>query len=130
MRYGNQAAVWPATLRGTYWRAWFEPRIARRLSRTAFAPPPGVDAAVLTLERRAQPLVPVAERRRYRRFLEDGFRSRDRLARGLRGWLTPRQVRRLAAVSGFDPHARARDLDAVQWAALYAAAGRSTSGGG
>jgi 23S rRNA (adenine-N6)-dimethyltransferase len=123
----KQAALWPATLRGTYWRAWFELTPVRRLSRTAFAPPPSVDAAVLQVRRRARPLVPVAERRSYRRFLEDGFGSRDRLTRGLRRWVTPRQVRRIAAVAGFDPHAQARDLDAAQWAELFAAAQRSTS---
>jgi 23S rRNA (adenine-N6)-dimethyltransferase len=123
----KQAALWPATLRGTYWRAWFELTPVRRLSRTAFAPPPSVDAAVLQVRRRARPLVPVAERRSYRRFLEDGFGSRDRLTRGLRRWVTPRQVRRIAAVAGFDPHAQARDLDAAQWAELFAVAQRSTS---
>ena len=115
-----------------FWRAWFELEISRRLSRTAFAPPPSVDAAVLRVTRRARPLVPVTEHRAYRRLLEDGFGSPEPLARGLRRWLTPRQIRKLATTEGFDPHARARDLDAVQWAKLFALAlgQSSTSGAG
>ena len=126
----KQCALWPSTLRGAFWRAWFELEISRRLSRTAFAPPPSVDAAVLRVRRRARPLVAVSQHRAYRRLLEDGFGAREPLARGLRRWLTPRQIRMLAAVEGFDPHARARDLDAVQWAKLFALAQSSTSGAG
>jgi 23S rRNA (adenine-N6)-dimethyltransferase len=116
----KQCAVWPSTARSTCWRAWFELAISRRLSRAAFAPPPSVDAAVLRVTRRERPLVRVADHRAYRRFLEDGFGSREPVARGLRRWLTPRQVRKTAAVAGFDPHARAWDLDARQWAKLFA----------
>src|SRR5437773_401487 len=32
----KHAAVWPATERSTYWRAWFDVSIARRLERSAF----------------------------------------------------------------------------------------------
>jgi 23S rRNA (adenine-N6)-dimethyltransferase len=115
----KHSAVWPATLRSTYWRAWFEIGIVARLSRSAFAPPPTVDAAVLRITRRSCALVPLSEHRAYRRFLEEGFASRVRLTRGLRRLLTPRQVRRAATVGGFDAYAFARDLDARQWAQLF-----------
>ncbi len=118
----KQSAVWPATLRSTYWRAWFELAIVARLSRSAFSPPPSVDAAVLRVSRRASALVPPSEHRSYRAFLEEGFGAQDRLSRALRRRISPRQFKRLAAVLGFDPDARARDLDARQWARLYAAA--------
>jgi 23S rRNA (adenine-N6)-dimethyltransferase len=41
----KHAEVWPTTLRGAYWRAWFDLAIVARLSRSAFAPTPSVDAA-------------------------------------------------------------------------------------
>jgi 23S rRNA (adenine-N6)-dimethyltransferase len=126
----RMSAVWPATMRSTYWRAWYEIAIVARLSRSAFSPPPSVDAAVLRTTRRARALVEPDEHRRYRTFLEEGFGSRERLTRALRHRLTSRQIKRLAAVLGFDPRARARDLDARQWARLYAAAQSSTRGGG
>ena len=54
----KHAAIWPATLKGAFWRAFYEVEIARRLDRSAFAPPPSVDAAVLRFTRRTDPLVP------------------------------------------------------------------------
>jgi 23S rRNA (adenine-N6)-dimethyltransferase len=115
----KHAAVWPATMRATFWRAWFDVTVVARLSRKAFSPPPSVDAAVLRFVRRAQPLVPPDEHDRYRQLLADGFRDQTPLHRALRGRLTPRELRRLGSLLGFDPAARARDLDARQWAGLY-----------
>src|SRR2546429_2900742 len=54
----KHTAVCPATLRTTYWRALFDVSIAPRLHRSAFAPPPSVDAAVVRLERRVRPRIP------------------------------------------------------------------------
>jgi 23S rRNA (adenine-N6)-dimethyltransferase len=115
----KQAAVWPATMRATYWRAWFDVGIVARLARSAFSPPPRVDAAVLCFARRARPLVPPEEHDRYRRLLDGAFAAQAPLQRALRGALSQRELRRAATVLGFDPRARARDLDARQWAGLY-----------
>jgi 23S rRNA (adenine-N6)-dimethyltransferase len=125
----KQAAVWPATMRATYWRAWFEVTIVGRLSRHAFAPPPGVDAAVLRIARRASPLAPLATHRDYRRFLADAFEARSPLRRALRDHVSGRELKSLAAVLGFDPTAHPRDLDARQWAGVFAYS-RARPGGG
>jgi hypothetical protein len=77
-----------------------------------------VDAGVLRVVRRAEPLIPVAERRRYESFLARGYRE------GPRAVVSSRQLKQFEAELGFDRHARARDLDARQWAALYARAVR------
>jgi hypothetical protein len=63
---------------------------------------------VLVFARRAVPLVPEGEWRRYRDFVASGFR------RGLRAVAPPRTLRRLGAAG-----AAPRELDAYQWAALY-----------
>ena len=123
----KHAAIWPATMRATYWRAWFDVAVVARLARSAFSPPPRVHAAVLRLTRRTRPLVPPDEHDRYRHVLVEAFRAQTPLHRSLRPWLTSRQVRRLASLLGFDPAARARDLDARQWAAVYQAATRERS---
>ena len=49
-------------------------RVARRLPRSAFTPPPAVDAGVLVFRRRPQPLVPAERAAAYHRFVADGFR--------------------------------------------------------
>jgi 23S rRNA (adenine-N6)-dimethyltransferase len=128
----KQAALWPATMRSTFWRAWFDVSIAGRLSRTAFAPAPSVDAGVLRFTRRARPLVPPAEHGSYRQLLDEAFRARQPLVRALRRRISQRELKRLAPVLGFDPSSSARDLDARQWAALHAfveAASARSAGG-
>jgi 23S rRNA (adenine-N6)-dimethyltransferase len=121
----KHAATWPATLKGAYWRSFYEVEVARRLDRTAFAPPPSVDAAVLRFTLRADPLVPRGEAQLYWQFLSRAFHAGTEVRRTV---LTPLQVKRLAPALGFRPNARPRDLDACQWAGIYAASRRKASG--
>ena len=109
----KRAAVWPSTQLSTYWRAWFDLSIARRMPRCVFTPPPAVDAAVLRIVRHNEPLVPATEGRAYGAFLARGYRD------GPRAVLPGGTLQRLGAELGFDRHAQPRDLDALQWAALY-----------
>jgi len=113
----KRTAVWPSTVLGCAWGAWYDLRLVRRVPRACFAPPPGVEAAVMRATRRTDPLVPPGEARDYVAVLRRAFAAQAPLDRVL-----PRGVvHRLALEHGFDPHATARDLDARQWAALYAA---------
>jgi 23S rRNA (adenine-N6)-dimethyltransferase len=113
----KRTRVWPSTLLGVYWSAWYELTLARRVSRSAFMPPPAVEAAVLRAVRRPEPLVAPAEAGAYLRMLRIGFGDVTPLRRRF-----PRQlVRRLAHEHGFSPDATARDLDARQWASVYRA---------
>jgi 23S rRNA (adenine-N6)-dimethyltransferase len=114
----KRAAVWPSTQLSTYWGAWFELSVARRLPRTVFAPPPGVDAGLLRIIRRDEPLVRVREARAYGAFLARGYRD------GPRAVVPWARLKQLEAELGFDRHAEPRDLDATQWAALFAHAVR------
>ncbi len=113
----KRTAVWPSTLLGCTWGAWYELRLVRRVPRACFAPPPSVDAAVLRATRRPQPLVPPEEALAYETELRRAFAARGPLDR-----ILPRAlVHRAAHELGFDPHAAARDLDPRQWSELYAA---------
>jgi 23S rRNA (adenine-N6)-dimethyltransferase len=115
----KRTAVWPSTLLSCTWGAWYELRLVRRVPRACFAPPPSVDAAVLRATRRAEPLVPPAQAVAYEALLHRAFGAQAPLDR-----ILPRGVvHRAAHECGFDPHAAARDLDARQWARLYAAVG-------
>lgn len=116
----KHAAIWPSTLRSVYWGAWYEISLTRRLDRTAFAPPPSVNAAVLVFERRPKPFVPVDRHAAYWRLLSSAFAAQQPLRHSLRRVLSPQQLRRAALELGFDPHAHARDLDADHWARLFA----------
>ena len=94
----KRALPWPSTVNGVVWGAWYSVRVARRLPRSAFAPTPSVDAAVLVFERRPVPLVPLELAAGYRRFVARGFREGKRLVR-----------------------AEPRQLDPYEWAARYLA---------
>lgn len=113
----KRAAVWPATLQGVVWGALYELELARRLPRNAFAPPPSVDAGVLRVVRRREPLVPPEEWAAYRAFVRRAFEARAPVRRVA----SPRLVKRLALELGFSPDALPRDLDSRQWALLFRA---------
>jgi 23S rRNA (adenine-N6)-dimethyltransferase len=118
----KRSAVWPSTQLSTYWGAWFELSLTRRLPRCVFAPPPAVDAGILRIVRRAEPFVHPRDRRAYAAFLARAYREGPR--EGPRGVVSWGVLKRLEAELGFDRHAEARDLDARQWAGLFAHAVR------
>jgi 23S rRNA (adenine-N6)-dimethyltransferase len=105
----KRATVWPSTLLGVTWGAWWTFRIDRRLAAQCFEPTPSVDAALLVVTRRDPPLVPVSDWPAYGDFVRRGFQG------GLRSVASPRQVRRVAR------RAAPRDLDVHQWATLFRA---------
>jgi len=109
----KRGAVWPSTQLSVYWGAWFELSVARRLPRYVFAPPPSVDAGLLRIARRDKALVSAAERRDYQAFLARGFRE------GPGAVVSRKLLKRCETELGFERRARARDLDAWQWAELY-----------
>ena len=104
----KRSLPWPSSVNDVLWGAWYTARLARRLPRDTFRPPPAVDAGVLVFERRPRPLVPTRCWHEYRAFVAAGFR------RGVRSVASPRAVRRLGVA-----RAAPRDLDPHQWAALW-----------
>jgi 23S rRNA (adenine-N6)-dimethyltransferase len=101
--------LWPSTLLGVLWGAWYEFSLRRRIAPAAFAPAPSVAAGVLAAKRRAQPLVPVRQARSYEAFLRHAYRTGS----------LPRRARSLAPELGLDTRAGPRDLDARAWAAIW-----------
>jgi 16S rRNA A1518/A1519 N6-dimethyltransferase RsmA/KsgA/DIM1 with predicted DNA glycosylase/AP lyase activity len=106
----KRSLPWPSTVNDVLWGAWYSTSLERRLPRSAFEPTPSVDAGVLVFERRARPLVSEGSSPAYRAFVAGGFR------RGVRSVAPAAALRRLG-LAGAAP----RDLDAHQWAALFAA---------
>jgi 23S rRNA (adenine-N6)-dimethyltransferase len=111
----KRTSVWPSTLLGCSWGAWYELSLVRRVPRVCFAPPSSVEAAVLRAIRRPEPLVAPEQARGYEALLRRAFGPHAPLDR-----LLPRGVvHRAAHELGFAPRAYARDLDVRQWATLY-----------
>jgi 23S rRNA (adenine-N6)-dimethyltransferase len=110
----KRARVSPSTALGVYWGAWYEFAVIRRIHRSAFAPPPSVDAGLLGITRRAVPLVPTSDAGAYRAFVTAGF-QRD----ALRHVVSRRELKRLAVELGFAPDAPACEVDHHQWAGVF-----------
>jgi 23S rRNA (adenine-N6)-dimethyltransferase len=83
----------PSTLLTMSWAPWYEFTITRRLPPASFRPPPSVDAAVMTVTRRPDPLLDPCARDAFVRFVRRGFERRP----------------------------DAPDLDVWDWAQLFAA---------
>jgi 23S rRNA (adenine-N6)-dimethyltransferase len=105
----KRTRLWPSTILGVLWGAWYELSVVRRIAPAAFAPAPRVAAALLRAGRRPQPLVPLLQAGAYDAFLRRAYRS---------GSLPPCACP-LAPELGIDPRADPRDLDARAWAALW-----------
>ncbi|MDR7381863.1 23S ribosomal RNA methyltransferase Erm [Promicromonospora iranensis] len=117
----KRAAVGGATLLTAQWWPWFSPRLDRRVPAGAFRPRPSVDAGVLVLDRRAEPLLPAHEQRRYQRFAAAVFNGRGRGLHEIlaRHGLPRDDVRRWARENDVRPGALPRELDAHAWVGAY-----------
>ena len=119
----KRAQVAPSTLATLRWCPWWDIRLVRMVRRDAFVPPPSVDAGLLVIERRADPLLSERHRTPYRRLVASGFaHAATPLARALgvprRTWFT------FAHERGMPNDARAAELDVFDWVALFERIGR------
>jgi 23S rRNA (adenine-N6)-dimethyltransferase len=110
----KRARVSPCTALGVYWGAWHEFAVTRRIDRSAFAPAASVDAGLLRITRRAEPLVPASEAAAYKSLVTAGFERR-----ALREVVSRRELNRLALELGFSADAPPWGLDQHQWAGLF-----------
>jgi len=123
VQYGaarKRAQPWPSTVLGLVWLPWWELTLSRRFPRTAFDPPPSVDAALLRAERRSTPLLDAGEREAFERLVRHAFeRPTWPVARALRGVVPPSTWKRFARERGIPVASTPRELDVWDWAALY-----------
>lgn len=122
----RRAGVGGATMMTAQWWPWYEFDLIRRVPASAFRPRPGVDAGLMTMSRRLDPLIPASDRRTYQAMVHAVFTGRGRgvpdiLVRRygrplLRKWLERNQI---------GPSTLPRDLTAEQWAGLHLAATRN-----
>jgi 23S rRNA (adenine-N6)-dimethyltransferase len=121
----RRAAVGGATMMTAQWWPWFEFGLVRKVSASSFRPQPSVDGGLMTISRRADPLVDGADRRRYQAMVHQVFTGRGH---GIAQILT-RQMPRASVGSwlrnnGVRASALPRDLSSAQWVDLFAMSGR------
>jgi 23S rRNA (adenine-N6)-dimethyltransferase len=114
----KRAAIAPSTLVSLGWLPWWEFTIVRRVPRSAFRPVPSVDAAMLTIRRRAPALLAPSRRNAFVRLLARAFASSDRPVNRL---LQADRQRwsRLAGERGLLRDARPAELDVFDWIAVF-----------
>jgi 23S rRNA (adenine-N6)-dimethyltransferase len=102
---------------------WFEFTLDRRIPATAFTPMPSVDAGLLLVTRRAEPLIPDLRQRAYQDWVARVFSSRGRgLTEVLRRNGVPaRTAADLARAVGRNRAPLPRDLGAADWARAFTA---------
>ncbi|MCV7299712.1 23S ribosomal RNA methyltransferase Erm [Mycobacterium barrassiae] len=119
----RRAGVGGATMMTAQWWPWFEFGLVRKVSASAFQPRPSVDAGLMTIRRRTEPLVDARDRRRYQALVHAMFTGRGRGIAEIASRQMPAAVTRLWLVdNGIPAKALPRDLSATQWAALFAVA--------
>lgn len=118
----RRAAVGGATMMTAQWWPWFEFGLLRKVSAASFRPRPSVDAGLLTITRRTEPMVDVADRRRYQAMVHRVFTGPGRgMAQIVRGAVTRQWLHR----NGIHASALPRELTAEQWVALFASSCRA-----
>jgi 23S rRNA (adenine-N6)-dimethyltransferase len=105
----------PRSAHAAWWSARHEITLARHVPRTAFAPVPRVDAALLVI--RPRPPLEAGAERRLRALLAAVYGGRHRSAAALARGLTGRQAGpRLLAAAGVAPHAHPLEVPPHVWA--------------
>lgn len=118
----KRAGVGGRTLLTAQHDPWYLVRLHGRVPAEAFRPRPGVDGGLLTVDRRAQPLVPVRDRRAYQDLVARVFTGRGRgMADRLSHLVPSRRARSALAAAGVPARALPRDVGPEQWTTLWAA---------
>jgi 23S rRNA (adenine-N6)-dimethyltransferase len=116
----RRAAVGGATMMTAQWWPWFEFGLVRKVSASSFRPRPSVDGGLMTIRRRADPLVNPADRRRYQAMVHEVFTGRGHgIAQILARFMPRSAVRNWLRDNGIRDSALPRDLSAAQWADLF-----------
>lgn len=94
-------------------------RLALKVPRGAFVPPPAVESAVLVADLRAEPLEPVHDEQAFRRVVKAAFQQRRKtLSNALRG-IAPKEALQAAfAAASIDPMRRGETLTIAEFAAF------------
>jgi len=101
-------------------KPFFDLQILLQLKRTYFWPVPNVDSVLLSIKRRASPLIEAQDVALYREFVQYGFeRWKPNLKLAFKNVFTYQQWKRLARDLGFSLNATPTDLSAEQWLGLY-----------
>src|SRR5699024_9830142 len=107
------------------WKMWFDIRYVKGISRKNFSPPPRVDSAMITINRKAKPIVPYND---YLIFwgLVDYVLKNPQLSidLALRGVFTPPQIKHLKRGLRIKNEVTVANLSEQQWGFIFETMGK------
>jgi 23S rRNA (adenine-N6)-dimethyltransferase len=118
----KRAGVGGSTQLTAQWWPWFEFHLQTRVPATAFSPRPSVDGGILTIDRRAAPLLCPADQHTYQDWVRAIFSGRGRTLPeilAVSGGLRRGDAAQFCLSHHLSPRALPRDLTARQWVAAY-----------
>lgn len=110
------------------WRMWFQWELVQVVSPRHFAPPPNVNAALLTVSRRREPLLPAQDYWRFLGLAQPALSVPEMpISLALRSVFTPAQLRMLLRALGLQRETPVCRMSEYQWAVAYHAMCRHVS---
>jgi len=102
------------------WRMWFDLRFLRSVSNMCFSPPPGVDAALIGIRRKPDPVIPYKSSATFGRFAQHALRVPDApLESVLEPIFSPRQITQLRRNLGVDTEIPVSTVNEDQWGSIF-----------
>lgn len=102
------------------WRMWFRWELIEVISPNHFSPPPSVNAALLTVSRRPEALLPAQDYWRFLGLAQSALGVPDMpIGLALRNVLTPTQLRVFLRAVGLQRESPICRMNEQQWAAVY-----------
>ncbi|RST59911.1 23S ribosomal RNA methyltransferase Erm [Siminovitchia terrae] len=102
------------------WKMWFDIRYVKGISRKNFSPPPRVDSAMITINRKAKPIVPISDCLIFWG-LADYVLKNPQLSidLALRGVFTPPQIKHLKRSLRINNEVSVATLSEQQWGLIF-----------
>lgn len=102
------------------WKMFFIFKLESVIPRTHFAPPPQVDAAIMSIKRRDIALIPLQEARRFAAFADYVLRaSKLPVSEVLRGIFTPPQLKIVLAQAKLSREHMVQEMELEQWGTVF-----------
>ena len=109
---------------------FFTPRFHFSVSASFFSPPPKVESALMSLEKRSKPLFPIVEQELFLKFLKGAFQHRrKKLSNNLKRLHWPDSlIKRVLEICGIDGNLRPEQVSLPQFVRLFNCLQEKTSG--
>ncbi|GIN92530.1 ribosomal RNA small subunit methyltransferase A [Siminovitchia terrae] len=102
------------------WRMWFDIRYSKEISRKNFSPPPRVDSAMISINRKARPIVPTSDYLIFWGMVNYLFKNpRSSIDLAFKGIFTPPQIKQLKRNLGVKNDRSVASLSEQQWGIIF-----------